>query len=70
MYQGKFDSRVPDYEGQNVFDANTNIAKDLKAANRVIRHESYRHFYPHCWRTDQPLIYRPMSSWFVDVTQN
>ncbi len=67
--QGKFDSRVSDYEGQNVFDANPKIAKDLKTAGRVLRHEQYRHAYPHCWRTDQPLIYRPMSSWFVDVTK-
>ena len=67
-HQGKFDSRVPDYQGQMVFDANSNIVKDLKAAGRVIRHESYRHSYPHCWRTDQPLIFRPMSSWFVQVT--
>lgn len=67
-HQGKFDSRVPDYEGQMVFDANANIIKDLKAQGRVIRHESYRHSYPHCWRTDEPLIFRPMSSWFVKVT--
>lgn len=67
--QGKFDSTVTDYEGQNVFDANTNIAKDLKESGRVLRHESYRHAYPHCWRTDKPLIFRPMSSWFVDVTK-
>ncbi len=67
-HQGKFDSRVPDYQGQMVFDANANIIKDLKANGVVIRHESYRHSYPHCWRTDQPLIFRPMSSWFVKVT--
>lgn len=66
--QGKFDSRIPDYEGQLVFDANSQIAKDLKAQGKVIRHDTYRHPYPHCWRTDQPLIYRPMSSWFVKVT--
>lgn len=67
--QGKFDSRVSDYESMNVFEANPVIAKDLKAAGRVLRHEQYRHSYPHCWRTDQPLIYRPMSSWFVEVTK-
>ncbi|HQZ14497.1 MAG TPA: isoleucine--tRNA ligase, partial [Acidimicrobiia bacterium] len=66
--QGKFDSRIPDYEGQLVFDANSQIAKDLKAQGKVIRHATYRHPYPHCWRTDEPLIYRPMSSWFVKVT--
>jgi len=67
--QGKFDSRISDYEGENVFDANATIAKDLKVQGRVLRHDTYRHPYPHCWRTDQPLIYRPMSSWFVKVTE-
>lgn len=67
--KGEFDSRVPDYQGQNVFDANMNIVRDLKARGVVLRHDTYKHPYPHCWRTDQPLIYRPMSSWFVEVTK-
>ncbi len=67
--KGEFDSRVPDYQGQLVFDANANIVRDLKERGVVLRHDTYRHSYPHCWRTDQPLIYRPMSSWFVEVTK-
>src|SRR5947207_13799023 len=35
----------------------------------VVREDSYVHAYPHCWRTDTPLIYRAVSSWFVAVTQ-
>jgi isoleucyl-tRNA synthetase len=66
--RGRFTDEVPDYAGQNVFDANKPIAADLKARGRVVRHESYVHSYPHCWRTDTPLIYRAMSSWFVRVT--
>ncbi|WP_421845228.1 isoleucine--tRNA ligase [Mycobacterium sp.] len=75
--KGRFDATVDDYRGQHVFDANTQIIRDLKnqtgpaAANGaiVIRHETYEHPYPHCWRCRNPLIYRAVSSWFVSVTQ-
>ena len=67
--QGRFTSDVPDYEGQQVFDANKAIVADLKAAGALVRHETYDHPYPHCWRTDTPLIYKAVSSWFVAVTK-
>ncbi|MFC3448888.1 isoleucine--tRNA ligase [Amycolatopsis speibonae] len=75
--QGKFDATVSDYAGQQVFDANPNIIKDLKngtgSAGRqgavLLRHETYEHPYPHCWRCRNPLIYRAVSSWFVAVTE-
>jgi len=66
--QGRFTSEVPDFEGQQVFDANANVIKALKAGGSVVRHDSYLHSYPHCWRTDTPLIYKAVSSWFVRVT--
>ena len=44
------------------------IIRDLKAAGVVVRHETYEHNYPHCWRTDQPLIYKAIPSWYVKVT--
>lgn len=75
--KGRFDASVPDYQGQQVFDANAQIIRDLKngtgpaAANKpvLIRHETYDHPYPHCWRCRNPLIYRAVSSWFVKVTE-
>jgi isoleucyl-tRNA synthetase len=67
--KGRFTSEVPDYEGQQVFDANPNIIRDLKAAGTVLRHETYNHSYPHCWRCRNPLIYRAIGSWFVRVTE-
>jgi isoleucyl-tRNA synthetase len=67
--RGRFTSEIRDYVGQNVFEANPKIIKDLKARGLVLRHEQYRHNYPHCWRTDQPLIYRAMTSWYVEVTK-
>jgi isoleucyl-tRNA synthetase len=67
--QAKFTSLVPDYEGLQVFEANDKIAADLKARGVLIKKESYTHSYPHCWRTDTPLIYKAVSSWFVAVTK-
>ena len=67
--QGRFTSEVPDYAGQQVFDANKAIVADLKAAGALVRHETYDHPYPHCWRTDTPLIYKAVSSWFVDISK-
>ncbi len=50
--QGRFTAEVPDYAGQHVFDANPRIIADLKAAGTLVRHETYDHNYPHCWRSD------------------
>jgi isoleucyl-tRNA synthetase len=65
---GRFTAEVPDYVGQNVFDANPQVIADLKAAGLVVRHDTYDHNYPHCWRTDTPIIYKAVSSWYVEVT--
>lgn len=66
---GKFTNQVPDYEGQLVFDANKSIIADLKAAGRVLRHQTIEHSYPHSWRSGEPLIYMALPSWFVAVTK-
>jgi len=67
--RGEFDASVPPYEGMQVFDANPHIIADLKQDGVVLRHETYDHPYPHCWRCDNPLIQRAVSSWFVAVTK-
>lgn len=78
--KGRFTAEVRDYEGSQVFEANPAIIADLKAgtgplaevaeAQRavVVRHETYDHSYPHCWRCRNPLIYKAVSSWFVRVS--
>ncbi len=79
---GRFTFPVTDYEGMQVFDANLHVIDHLKAANRqdgptgsvtpgtvLVRRETYDHSYPHCWRCRQPLIYKGVSSWFVEVTK-
>lgn len=78
---GKFTADVPDYHGIQVFDANRLVLADLREGTgpladveparraTLVRNESYVHSYPHCWRCRQPLIYRAVSSWFVEVTK-
>ena len=59
---------MPAYQGVQVFEANKAIIADLRRAGVLVRHETYEHSYPHCWRTDTPLVYKAVSSWFVRVT--
>ena len=66
--RARFTAEVPDYEGQQVFEANAPIIEDLKARGAVVRRETVVHAYPHCWRTQTPLVYRAVTSWFVEVT--
>jgi len=66
--EGKFTDEVTDWAGTNVFEANPLIIAHLKDADVVVRHETYDHNYPHCWRTDTPVIYRALPSWYVEVT--
>ena len=65
---GRFTSEVPAYQGQQVFETNAPIVRELRERGLLVRHETYVHNYPHCWRTDEPLIYKALSSWFVRVT--
>ncbi|WP_426241545.1 isoleucine--tRNA ligase [Nocardioides sp. LHG3406-4] len=79
---GRFTFPVAEYEGMLVFDANLHIIDHLKAATSgagetgavtpgtvLLRRETYDHSYPHCWRCREPLIYKGVSSWFVEVTK-
>jgi isoleucyl-tRNA synthetase len=65
----RFTSLVPAYEGLQVFEANKPVLRDLKDRGLVVRHDTYTHSYPHCWRCDNPLVYKAVSSWFVAVTR-
>ncbi|MGB8258613.1 MAG: isoleucine--tRNA ligase, partial [Pseudonocardiaceae bacterium] len=71
---GQFTTEIPPYAGMQVFDANRAIIRDLRdgapyVGGVLLRQETYEHPYPHCWRCDNPLIQRAVSSWFVAVTQ-
>lgn len=65
---GKFTAEVPEYQGKQVFETNEPIMQWLKSNGLLVKKEQYTHSYPFCWRTDTPLIYKAMSSWFVKVT--
>ncbi|HAZ32643.1 MAG TPA: isoleucine--tRNA ligase, partial [Acidimicrobiaceae bacterium] len=65
---GQYTAEISDWVGQHVFDANPLIIRSLKDSGRLVRHDSYMHSYPHCWRCAEPLVYRAISSWFVKVT--
>lgn len=63
----KFTSEISDYQNRFVKDCDKDIIKRLKEEGKLIKRENYLHSYPHCWRCDSPLIYRAISSWFVDI---
>ena len=65
---GRYTAEVTEWAGVQVFDANPDVIRHLKASGAVLRHETYDHSYPHCWRCAMPLVYRAISSWFVAVT--
>ncbi len=65
---GRFTAEVADWQGVNVLEANKPITAALKQKGALVRHDTIVHSYPHCWRTDEPLIYRALSSWYVKVS--
>lgn len=67
---GEFSSRyVKDYKDEpNYVDVNVDIAVKLKKENRAFKVEKYEHNYPHCWRTDKPVLYYPLDAWFIKTT--
>uniref|UniRef100_A0A8C9FQ08 isoleucine--tRNA ligase n=1 Tax=Pavo cristatus TaxID=9049 RepID=A0A8C9FQ08_PAVCR len=64
---GCFTAEVTDFAGQYVKDADKNIIKLLKEKGRLVHSSTYKHSYPFCWRSDTPLIYKAVPSWFVRV---
>ena len=67
---GEFSGRyVKDYKDEKGYvDVNVDIAVKLKLENRAFKVEKYEHNYPHCWRTDKPIIYYPLDAWFIKTT--
>jgi isoleucyl-tRNA synthetase len=67
---GEFSNRfVKDYtDDPKYVDVNVDIAVKLKKENRAFKVEKYEHSYPHCWRTDKPVLYYPLDAWFIRTT--
>lgn len=74
--QGKFVAEVTEFAGRYVKDygqeeartVDVDIAIKLKEENKAFKVEKYEHSYPHCWRTDRPVLYYPLDSWFIRTT--
>jgi isoleucyl-tRNA synthetase len=64
---GMFTAEVPPYQGKRVKEADKEIIADLKKSGRLFKQDTLQHSYPFCYRSDTPLIYRAVSSWFVAV---
>jgi len=67
---GEFSGRyVKNYKDEKDFqDVNVDISVKLKKENRAFKVEKYEHSYPHCWRTDKPILYYPLDAWFIKTT--
>ena len=67
---GEFSNRyVKNYKDDPGYvDVNIDISVKLKKENRAFRVEKYEHSYPHCWRTDKPILYYPLDAWFIKTT--
>ena len=67
---GEFSNRyVKDYKDEeNYVDVNVDICVLLKKENRAFKVEKFEHSYPHCWRTDKPILYYPLDAWFIRTT--
>lgn len=66
---GIFTDEVSDFAGQYIKDADKEIIRYLKDAGALYRHDTIQHSYPFCYRSDTPLIYRAIPSWYVRVTE-
>ncbi|WP_421622472.1 isoleucine--tRNA ligase [Borrelia sp. MN22-0132] len=63
----KFTNEIKDFEGLFVKNADNKIIEKLKSMNLLFKRENFLHRYPFCYRTNSPLIYRPINSWFVNI---
>ena len=75
--EGKFVEGVDEFSGRFVknykddpkyVDVNVDICVKLKKENRAFKIEKFEHTYPHCWRTDKPILYYPLDAWFIKTT--
>ncbi len=64
---GKFTKEAGEWEGQFVKDADKAIMRKLKGEGKIFKQATIRHRYPFCWRSDTPLLYKAVSTWFIAV---
>jgi isoleucyl-tRNA synthetase len=67
---GRFTADVPFFAGQFVFSANEAVIKKLAETGALLKQEMTEHSYPHCWRTNDPIIFRATEQWFISMEKN
>ncbi len=67
---GRFTAEAGPYAGMRIFDANARIVEDLRASGALWNAGEYEHSYPHCWRCQNPVIFRATAQWFLAMDQN
>ncbi len=67
---GRFTKDVPFFAGQFVFDANAAVRQKLVEVGALLKEEIMVHSYPHCWRTNDPIIFRATEQWFISMDKN
>ena len=67
---GRFTAEVPFFAGQFVFSANDAVIKKLEETGALLKQEMVEHSYPHCWRTNDPIIFRATEQWFISMEKN
>jgi isoleucyl-tRNA synthetase len=67
---GRFTKDVPFFAGQFVFDANKAVNQKLGEVGALLKEEMMVHSYPHCWRTNDPIIFRATEQWFISMEKN
>ena len=79
-FQGRFRKEVSDFAGRYVKNeyypdgeapeksVDVELAIKLKIENKAFKVEKYKHSYPNCWRTDKPILYYPLDSWFIKIS--
>ena len=67
---GRFMSGVEHFAGLHVFEANRAIVRHLEGVGRLLRAETFRHTYPHCWRCHNPILFRATPQWFIALDKD
>ena len=68
--RGVYQPHAPAFIGQHVFKANEQIIEHLQQKGDLVKHKTFEHSYPHCWRHKTPIIFRATQQWFISMQQN
>ncbi len=67
---GRFDTKIEEFGGMNIWDANPKIISTLNSKGMLVKEEEIVHSYPHCWRCKSPIIFRSTEQWFISIDKD